>query len=1097
MSKMLAWVSADYIRVGAYLLSFGVALLVAVLGAALPQVGITSRLPRWLAGCAGLLLILVSVALTVAKFAWASQLKRVSWLGPSVIGVFGLVLILTAWVLDKHYYRATRRRLQPLADAAWRTVGQVEWPRPTRGTLRLILRTPQGRPVVEELLAISKRRRSASVALLIGAGGGGKTKTLLDLAADCHSAWKKRRARLLIPIYINLTGFASKPTRIPLRNYILEELGQDEELLRSFAEAWRDKKSYATWLFLFDDVDRVLERWPPDQGSYDWVVELVDFLGANGQGSRAIVATDSDPSISDAIRVEIASIDSQSRRAFLASRGVAAAQQDALEVGKSFGQYITNLSWLNFISQWLAIRPSEEPDTFYKLMADCVTQKIASTRPSDADVPDELLYMIAEQVAISLCGYPEGATEKELLVRQLSQDEGYRPEIVNRAMEMLIRSDLMTVYLDPTGNECFRFAHNGIEDYFAVSRLIKMDPSGLNLTNILTDEWWSTIAISLLQQGDKSLIVCLVTAAQDILGGIGQAQIVPHEAMINRLLRAGRISERDSLKHEDQRPPPPTSGYRVLQILDAALQGQHIAESLRDEVDRFIARNFSRFVGSDKAQIINIQNLAHDDVAAATCAIGLRSYSGWFVYETALQITTRSQVLDLLSPKDRVRFIFSVFLIGLNPWTAQHISPAYRERLKFASDTAVATGWLYFFAFGVLGIVNALAHPHNRLGGLIEIILAIVLITTIITARRHGRVMVRLLAGGLNFTFGAFVIAASMGAIGLIAIIISMLEGNLPSLPGLLLVSALLWPMSALFYLAIEPNPTTSGWIFPFTKIIIPGWKALPIRRFTLGGISRKRQTFSIVLLIVGIVDILILSVIMKRGWHFKGLDYNSHRDLYVPLRWLAWIILFSCLCVIPVADLLHDERLLRRWQPPARANDADIVEWVSRLRTSRGIIEVLSKVESELPPASAKGAIDSLNDLWRVFKIVNTVGFDDDGGLTPNVLMMPSLRTPDLAIWLKTYSERYPARLRKIALEHEKPLDAYLTAVQQTAGPAPTPLLLYISLDQAQLLIAIAATRSTYWPHKAVSHHLALYAGISAWRPSYLDGRRRYVPLP
>ena len=80
MSKMLAWVSADYIRVGAYLLSFGVALLVAVLGAALPQVGITSRLPRWLAGCAGLLLILVSVALTVAKFAWASQLKPVSGL---------------------------------------------------------------------------------------------------------------------------------------------------------------------------------------------------------------------------------------------------------------------------------------------------------------------------------------------------------------------------------------------------------------------------------------------------------------------------------------------------------------------------------------------------------------------------------------------------------------------------------------------------------------------------------------------------------------------------------------------------------------------------------------------------------------------------------------------------------------------------------------------------------------------------------------------------------------------------------------------------------------------------------------------------------
>ena len=195
------------------------------------------------------------------------------------------------------------------------------------------------------------------------------------------------------------------------------------------------------------------------------------------------------------------------------------------------------------------------------------------------------------------------------------------------------------------------------------------------------------------------------------------------------------------------------------------------------------------------------------------------------MYETALQVTTRSQVLDLGSPKDRVRFIFSVFLIGLNPWTAQHISPAYRERLKFASDTAVATGWgRCFFAFGVLGIVNALAHPHNRLGGLIEIILAIILITTIITARRHGRVMARLLAGGLNFTFGAFVIAASMGAIGLIAIIISMLENKLPSLPGLLLVSALLWPMSALFYLAIESNPTTSGWIFPFTKIIIPGW---------------------------------------------------------------------------------------------------------------------------------------------------------------------------------------------------------------------------------------------------------------------------------
>ena len=1044
MTEILRWVAAHYVGVGLYLLGVGIALLVAALGAALPVVGLTSRWPRWLAACAGLLLVLFGIALAAAKLAWASPLRQVSWLGPSVMTAFGLILMGTAWALERKSRQRTREHLRPMIDAAWRGIesrsGQV------RGTKDVVLTTPDGRRVNRELASMISRRRLTQIVMLTGPAGAGKTTTLVDLAGYCHATWVERRGRAFIPVYVDLADFAREPSRISLRDFIMRELGQDEDLNQSFAAAWRDTRPGAIWVFLFDNVDRVLARWPADQRSYSWANELADFMGANGRSSRAVVAGYSMANIPNGIRVEIAPVSRRSRSNFLMAQGVAAAQRDALSFEKTFRQYAANLAWLDMVSAYLATRTGDGPESFHDLMAKCVDQKMSSTGSGSIDAAEEQIHKIAQAVAIRLCGYQNmnDSNVRSELVQDIAQGEGYPAGVVDAALSTLASHGLMSAYLDMDGHERLQFSHESIQAFFASSRLLQADPATLGLEIILADRRWPTIAISLLENGGKEMVAGLIAAAERILSQFGQAPAAPAETMINRFLRAAQIPERDSASLEDVPPSSPALAYAVLRILDAGLQRQAllIPDTLREETDRLAAWAFPNSRRQEQEQIIEIQNLAHADVAAATCAAGLRSASGLLVRAAAAQITTRYHLLDLLTLRDRMRFALAVSLMGLDPWTAQHVSPAFRDRLRFMSYTSVVTASLFIMIFGLPGVIGTIANPSTWKGGVLEIAIVMALIAAIVAARRSDWGISRLMAGGIKGPFYVAVFLAAAGAFGLISEITGVLSGRFPDPLGLLAAGTFLWPLSALYYLAIESSPTLARWAFPFAVVLQPAWTLLRTRGSGVIAVPSRRTLGGIVVLVLWIADVAVLWVILKKGWHFPGLPLSAHRGLYLGLKVLAWLTLAVCTFVLPVLDWLHDARWLRQWMPSARASNEDVVSWFTQLRTTHGTVNMISAVERRLPTVAAQGAVDSLTDLCRVFEVLNSTRTKKGRTETQETLDTAApLLTPGLEEFLKTYNGKNSGRLRKLARRHEKRLEEYLSAVKQSLDAADHPL--------------------------------------------------------
>ena len=859
-------------------------------------------------------------------------------------------------------------------------------------------------------------------------------------------AQDEERGRTVVPVYIDLAAFAEKVERPALRAFILAEMNLDDRLAGRIDAAWSDSSLGAVWLFLFDNADRLLTRWPGTDGTYDWVSELAGFLGANGRDSRAVVAGRAVPSIPGAVRVEIAPLDDRSSRAFLKSRDVAEGKQEVITSGKSFRPYGGNPGWLDFISPYLAEQHREAPKSFYALMDECIGERMPPGGLGDQFRAD------AENLAILLYNgaKEEQANVKTALAQQLGHVRGCSPDEVLSSLDGLTSLGFVSLYLDKDGRERLQFSHDCFEAYFATARLLLVDPATLDLERLLTTRRWTAIAVSLLQHGDEDMVRALILAAEKILTRVARAPMEPPEDPINRFLAASQIPERTPAAKAIVQPPWPTLVSTVLRVVNAGLKPDKLetAEPLRDETDRLIAEAFANCTKQEQAEIIDVQRLAHEDVAAAVCATGLRSKSGSLVSAATAQITGRCELLDLFPLWDRVRLMLAVALLGLDHSTVDQVSPANRDRLTFASQSSAVTVSLIAVFYGLAGLVGVAAHPGTWPSAVVAIAVSGALVAATAATRRKAGGREWLIAAGLSPAFWTSLILAALGGIGLISLAVSTLEGAFPSLLGLLTAGVFLWPLSALYYLAIEPAPTRSLWIFPFGVIARPAWSLLWSRRSRVITVPSKRTLGGMIVLIVIVADVLLLSVIMKAGWHLP-LDLGGwNHKILIGLRWLAWLVLASCLAILPATDYLHDVKWVRRWAPPSRVTDKEFISWLNQIRTTHGTISMLSAMERRVPAKDAQAAADAISDFSRALALANTLARKRSPITDATLTTFGPLRTPGFGEWLKVYDQKHPGRLRSIAQKHEKRLGDYVSAIQSSmdsdeplpsTAPSPT----------------------------------------------------------
>jgi hypothetical protein len=327
VTHLLTWLAAHYVKVGEYLLSAAAALVIAILGAALPLLGLAARWPRRITALTGVVLVVLGGVLALAKALRPDALHPLPWLAPAITAFAGAVFILTACSLGARHRLKTRQRLQPMADAAFRTIDVLINRTRTNSFARL--ETSNGQPAVDEILSRMRRKQPGPL-LLIASPGAGKTCTLISVATKCQEDWVERRSSRIIPVYIDIARLAKQVTRPPIRDYITSQIAHDAKFISQLNEAWSDERTNVTWLFLFDNADHAIMRWNKEYDGHTWTAELHDFLNTNPTGLRAVLAGRDLSSISGT-RIELAPLSAKARVEFMSSRGVSTGWSQPVE----------------------------------------------------------------------------------------------------------------------------------------------------------------------------------------------------------------------------------------------------------------------------------------------------------------------------------------------------------------------------------------------------------------------------------------------------------------------------------------------------------------------------------------------------------------------------------------------------------------------------------------------------------------------------------------------------------------------------------------------------------------------------------------------
>jgi hypothetical protein len=1042
MSPILSWLATHYVGVGRYVASAVGAVLVALLSTALPQLRLSSRIPARLAIAGGSLVLVLGVLVGAAKLTWPNELRRMSWLGPAITCALGLGLLAAAWGLRKLYRHRWRQRLQPMMEAALRTADRAR--RAGDHYQYADLRTHSGRLVVEELIAETRRRRPTAATLLVGPAGAGKTEVLLEVAARCRSAWEEGSRLEVIPVYVDLARVGDRLSQMSFRDVLLRELTSDAELSRVLTETWGSPRPDVTWLFMLDNCETLFM----DQSQDTWIEgslnDLRDFLALNPRILRAVLTGRHVPVLEGIVRIGISPLSDRARDHFLTTRGVTPAWQATLKSEKSFRQYLGNPGWLSLVSAYLLQRPGMVVDNFYELMANLISHTLSTKRAAADTQRLDHMRMIAELIALFFMTQTSSDTpiRKSDVTEYLFSHFDDTPGEIGTVLSQLASHGLIRWWSRPSGSgqhiEYIEFMYDAIQDYFAARRLIH-DSSPIVIATLLTDARWSTIAISLVQHGPDDLVAQIIATAREILNAY-KPQPQAATMVINKLLKSMQLPERSIEQTEGVKPRWPSAVYRVLHILDAGSQRRLtslIPPDICELADFFIADAVPGATPDEHVQMLDVQNLAHTDVAAAACAVGLRSSSGALVHAALTHAATRHEVVDALALKDQIRLLLAIATIGLDSRVLRDGNTDFAKRLRLASTTGVVTAWLFAIFFGFVALLELASHFHTWNAALFEIGLAVIVAGGLILARKNDWMMRNALARGVQWPYILLILFTGFGCFGLISIILGVLTGNFASLAGVPWAGTLLWPASALYYLAVNTRPEMRNWRFPFIIVVFPAWKSLTSGRSLQTTLPSKRRILEWVLGGVTLAAAVTFVEMRQKNVHFHGMSRGADHRLHVILAWLAGITFAVSIGALPVADMVHDRRVIRRWIPPTTSTpkDVDILGWLDKMRSTRGTIRMLVAVERRLPIVSGSDAAQLLADLCRALGWVQRLNIKGKKPIADHLwATMPQTSTIELVGWLKAYDRRHPGGLATIARRHEHRLADYLLKINDVS---------------------------------------------------------------
>jgi hypothetical protein len=777
-------------------------------------------------------------------------------------------------------------------------------------------------------------------------------------------------------------------------------------------------------------------RWGSGEEADAWSTELTDFLNTNPARFRAVL-TGRDLSLFVGQRIELSPLSQQARTNFLSSHGVTVAQQSALTHEKSFRQYIDDLGWLEFVSDYLAQAPGNTPNSFQELMNSVIARRIESATRTQPELSDDLILKIIRETATQLEKSPISYRIKRAAAQlQFPSDEGgIEPSSVEPAIDELVRYNLMIKYFLGE-DEIVEFKHDSVRSYFVIDAIVNSS------TMIVTDEFLSdpsntTIAISLLQFGSHELRLKIFQTAEEYL--IRQESAPKASAIIiNRMLSSMKMELRSGIMDEGD-PSPWTSGaYHWLHILDAGLNWRpsEIPENLRETTDVLLAEASSKATPLMQKQMLDVLALANNDVAAACCAAGLRSSSGSLAEVAAKKVMLQRELLDLLTIRDRIRFVISVAFTGVDGWTSQHIDSEYSQRLRFASLIGTTLGVLLFLVIGISDIVDIATDPSNSGFAALTLAVAVAAIATVAVIRRNQAVTEQILAACIHGTFIVLIVMAGLGVLAAISAVVQIVTGHLNSILSLLVAYVFLWPISSLYYLAVEPAPTFGIFVFPFRAVVTPLRPLLREHQPTLVAPPTMRRLAQLSLAAVAVAAIFALSKVSEKGWRFGATTPAQFRHIHAIATGTAWTIALVCIAIIPIIDYLSDWHWIRLWKrAPFESNGDDVLAWLYSLKTRRGTQRMLAILTRRQPTSSAIQILSSIRELRGVLDWVKEVSLKGRTRMREDILTtIPSYLKPSTKKWIRQYDRKYPGRLNLIANSHGTAVNDYLVALDQLA---------------------------------------------------------------
>jgi hypothetical protein len=845
----------------------------------------------------------------------------------------------------------------------------------------------------------------------------------------------------MIPIYFDLTDVGASLGMQPLRDFLLTALTVNTQLADQFAEAWSSARAGAKWLLIFDHLDCPFPEQEATPQFNGFIESLNDFLATN-RNIRVILSGRQLPMLTRTSRIEIAPLNMRQRDRFLELRGVSPAHRTTLDSEKSFRQYVGNPGWLDFISPSLLQRPGLVFDTFYDVMRAAIARILPEDSSPASVRMRNVAYLTAQHAAIyfNMHNQSQGSATQERVIEyiesKLAEDRG----AIEGALDFLRSKHILKSWNVKGGATLLAFKDDSIQDYFTVARL-REDPSSVSVIRLLTEARWFTVAVSALQHGPTEMVDEIIRESVKLLEQ-HKPQPQADEIVINDLLKEMGLQERPTSNQTAATTRWPTVVYRVLAVVNAGSQhnASMVPGVIHDLADFHVANATGSSTPVAQAQMTEIQRLLSVDVAAAVCSKGLRSSSGRLVNATLNEVITRAEIVDLLSLRNRLRFILALAVKGLDSFSRYDTNPDFAQRLRLASNTGVVAAWMFSIVFGLISLAQIAAHPSAWNSYILYIIIAAGIAGGVIIVRKTDWGVREALWHGVALPYVVFVASAILGGIGLIGIAWDFVTLKWTGLfSSAIYVGALLWPVSALYYLAAEGRPVQSRWKIPFWapmpfvfesfKLNTPGQRRL---------LPTKRSVLASIRTLIAIGSIIVLATINQKGWRFQGISPSANTRVHLLLDWTMGITFVLCILAFPVADWLHDWRWPRQWIPPVSdvTND-EMLEWLGSQRTPYGFIRVANELQRRLPPEARMKAVSLLEDIWRCLKWVRGLDIKNRSSIaTSSWASLPQLSTDGLADWLKVYDRQHPGRLSKIARRYHERLGEMLVSMNTLDGP-------------------------------------------------------------